>query len=167
MKFLKTQLPLFILIVAVTILLKSCKKKCADNAIYYPDNNCIQLYYVDSLGNDKIFNPTITEIESNTILKPSKIESNITPHANFIGDYLPFDFNHTTNTFIFNDSSKADTITISSFNAQAIYTKTDCGFQMKISQPTIEKNTFANRCKCVWGNWNSTSQTITLKLIFQ
>jgi len=99
-------------------------------------------------------------------LKASKIENNITPHANFIGDYLPFDFNHTTNTFIFSDTSKSDTIIISGLNAQAIYTQGDCGFQMRVNQPTVLKNTFAKRYKCVWGIWNSTTQTITLKITF-
>ncbi|MFM2223983.1 MAG: hypothetical protein RJA07_185 [Bacteroidota bacterium] len=166
MKFLKTQLPLFILIVAGIILLKSCRKKCPDNLIYFPDNNCIQLYYFDSSNAHKIYSPTITEVESNQQLRPSKTGSMISPSANFIGDYLPFDFNHTTNTFIFSDTSKADTIIISGLNVQAIYTQGDCGFQMKVNQPTIEKNTFANHCKCVWGNWNSATQTITLKITF-
>ncbi len=166
MKFLKIQLLFFILILAGTILLKSCRKKCPDNSIYFPDNNCIQLYYVDSSNTHKIYSPTITEVESNQQLTASKTGSMISPSANFIGGYLPFDFNHSTNTFVFNDSSKYDTIIISGLNAQAIYTQGDCGFQMKVNQPTIVKNTFAKRYKCVWGNWNSTTQTITFKITF-
>lgn len=157
---------LLLLIFPSVLGLKSCRKKCADNSATFPDYNCIQLIYDYSAKPNKIYTPTISELESNIILKASVIENSITPHANFIGDYLPFDFNHSVNTFVFNDSSKIDTIIISGLNAKAIYTQGDCGFQMKVNQPTINKNTFKNRAKCEVGSWNSTTQTITLKITF-
>ena len=155
---------LFLILFAVSYTILNSCKKCADNN--FVDYNSIQLYFLDSLGRATSYSPTIIEAESNKILKSSKVEFvTIIPRPKFIGDYLPFDFNHSTNTFIFSDSTKIDTISISGLNPQAIYTENDCGFQVKVNQPVVLKNTFTKHYQCNWGNWNEATQTITLKII--
>ncbi len=147
---------------------QSCKKKCADNNNLFSDYNCIQLSYFDSVGNTKNYVPVITEMESNKILKRAVFNSILySQQPIFFGDYLPFDFEHTTNTFVFNDSSKLDIIIISQLNAKAIYKKGDCGFEMDVDQPKFLKNTFTKKANCIWGNWVDSSNTISLKIYFK
>jgi hypothetical protein len=166
MKFKNLRILLLLLVFPGLLMLKSCRKKCADNPATFPDYNCIQLTYADSTNLYKLYAPSILEIETNQTLKPSTYQYSFTTKPNFYGDYLPFDVEHSTNTFVFNDSSKLDTIIISNLNPTVINTNSDCGFQIKVNQFSINKNTFAKHAKCEWGNWNTDKQTITLKITF-
>jgi hypothetical protein len=127
------------------------------------------MQYLDSLGYSFSYIPTITLAETNTILNPSTAINNayLQQHVNFVGDYLPFNINHSTNTFIFKSGSQLDTISLSALNPKAIYTNQNCGFQIKVSKPIISKNTFAKHYKCEWSNWDSATQTTSLKIIFK
>ena len=164
------KLNLFFLIFFVVSILfyQSCRKKCADNNSTFSDYNCIQLMYYDSMGHEKNFYPIINEIESNKNLKRLvRNDYAYSSRPKFLGDFLPFDFEHSNNTFVFNDSVNLDTIIIANLNARAVYTNDDCGYQMEVDEPTMIKNTFAKKANCTLGNWNDATNTMVLKIYFK
>ena len=163
------KLKLFFLIVSVVSVLfyQSCRKRCADNITTFSDYNCIQLMYYDSVGNEKLFDPVITNVENNVRLKRASKQSGIHSSVKFWGDFLPFDFEHSNNTFVFKDSLKLDTIILSNLDIRAIYANDNCGFQMEVDEPLISKNTFIKKANCTLGNWNDATNTIMLKIYFK